>query len=103
MIRFPALSREKTLPGGIAVVALYSVTMAGPEYFLPGRSSWREKICVGSFLPANRTWALDGEGLPRYARPGRPGAAVPTWAVVTCGFEDFMDARRRRVTSSTSL
>gem|GEM_PF-1603889 len=26
MIRFPALSREKTLPGGITVVALYSVT-----------------------------------------------------------------------------
>jgi len=26
MIRFPALSMEKTLPGGIAVVALYSVT-----------------------------------------------------------------------------
>jgi len=35
-IRFPARSIWNRLPGGMTVVALYSVMMAGPEYFLPG-------------------------------------------------------------------
>jgi hypothetical protein len=38
-IRLLALSRWNFFPGGMTVVALYSVMMAGPGYFLPGWSS----------------------------------------------------------------
>src|SRR5579859_762730 len=39
MIRLAALSRWKRLSNGMTVVALYSVTMAGPEWCLLGMSS----------------------------------------------------------------
>gem|GEM_PF-6768120 len=37
----PTVSTWKRFPGGITVVALYSATMAGPAYFLPGTNSSR--------------------------------------------------------------
>src|ERR1700724_1437332 len=77
-IRLAAGSTWKQLPGGMTVVALYSVTMAGPEYFLPGCRVSRERITVQSFLPSKRTGALGMKGEPSFARPGPPRAAVPT-------------------------
>src|SRR5579862_53694 len=102
MIRLPAESRWKVLPGGMTMVALYSVMMAGPGYFLPGRRASREWICASCFLLSNMTGALGGESLPSFARPGRTNAFVATWFVMTSNGLDFRIARRRRVTSSTS-
>src|SRR5580658_7363416 len=103
MTRFPPRSRWKPVRGGMTVVALYSVMIAGPEYLWPGWRSSREWIFASSFLPSNRTGALGGEGLPSFARLGSlgfardrlTGAAVPSRVVVV-----RREARRRRVTSS---
>src|SRR5450631_1065966 len=57
--RLPASSRRKLAPGGTTVVALYSVTTAGPEYFFPTNSSSRECTRVVSLLPAKTTLAGD--------------------------------------------
>src|SRR6266566_6052831 len=105
-IRLAAGSTWKLLPGGMTVVALYSVTMAGPEYFLPGCRVSRERIAVQTFLPSKTTGALGVKGEPSFARPGRPRAAVPTWTILftwaRLAFSgcDFTTARSRSVTSS---
>jgi hypothetical protein len=52
IIKFPVLSSQKLLPGGTTVVALYSVTIAGPEYFRPTFIVSRVWIAVASFFPA---------------------------------------------------
>src|SRR5260370_35841709 len=76
-IRLAAGSTWKQLPGGTTVVALYSVTMAGPAYFLPGSRVSRERIAVESSLPPNRTGALAVRGDPSLARSETPRAAIP--------------------------
>src|ERR1700685_4425982 len=81
MIRFAEASMRNCWPGGMTVVALYSVMMAGPEYFLPGRRLSREWMLVSFFLPSNMTGALGGESLPSLARLGRPRTAVSTWFI----------------------
>ena len=85
-IRLLAWSRWKRLSGGMTVVALYSVMMAGPGYFWPGRRSSREWIVVSCFLPSKRTGTLGEESLPSVARPGRAKAPVPTWSIVPTWF-----------------
>src|SRR5882724_4186643 len=79
MIKFPARSLRKFTPGGITVVALYSVTTAGPECCLPTGSESREKITAASFFPENDTCARSGDGLPGLAPPRRAVPPVPTW------------------------
>ena len=49
----------KLMPGGTTVVALYSVTTAGPEYFFPAGSESRERIAAVSLFPEKNT----GRGL----------------------------------------
>src|SRR6266478_5546575 len=105
-IRLAAGSTWKQLPGGTTVVALYSVTMAGPGYFLPGSRVSRERIAVESSLPSNRTGALAVRGEPSFARSEGPRAALPTWTLwftwarLALSGCDFTTARSRSVTSS---
>src|ERR1700678_3149860 len=100
--KFPIVSRWKRLPGGMTVVALYSVMMAGPVQGLPGFSESRERIAVACFLASNRTGGLGGGAEPSFARPGRARVPAPTWLIFTWAVAVFEMARRRRVTSSTS-
>ena len=88
------------------MVALYSVTTAGPEYFLPGRSASREMIAAGLLFSGEKDWreifktaaglypARTGEG----ARPHMAGDGPR----LCFACFDLMVARRRSVTSSTS-
>src|ERR1700676_2084888 len=105
-IRLAAGSTWKQLPGGMTVVALYSVTMAGPEYFLPGCRVSRERIVFKIFCRTKPRVVLGVNGEPSFARPGRPRAAVPTWTLLFTWARlassgcDFTTARSRSVTSS---
>ena len=54
--RFPHLSSQKRLSLGTTVVALYSVTTAGPEYFFPICSESRGVNGGGLLLSSERNW-----------------------------------------------
>src|SRR5580658_10845148 len=57
IIRFSDLSTQNFLSGGITVVALYSVIMAGPRIRRPGIRSPRSNTGVDSFLLSKKTGA----------------------------------------------
>ena len=58
------------------MVALYSVTTAGPEYFLPISSESRDKIAAASFFPEKSTGARSG--ITCRALPGQDGRGRPS-------------------------
>ena len=74
MIRFPDRSLLNRMSGGTAVVALYSVIIAGPEYFLPIGIESREKIAAASLFSEKNTGARSRDTLPGRARPVRARA-----------------------------
>ena len=81
------------------MLALYSVTTAGPEYFFPILKESRAWIVAVNFLPAKTTGAVL-DPLPSCARPGA-GLHARAIARLACACRDLMLARRRRVTNST--
>ena len=106
MIKFPGDPAGNSSPEEPTVVALYSVTTAGPEYFLPTSRASRERIAAASFFPEKNTGAQfrnnlaglcpawTGEGARPHMSWGAP-RAMRAWG-------DLIVARKRSVTSSTS-
>src|SRR5690349_17153507 len=90
--RLPERSRLKRLPRGTTVVALYSVTTAGPEYFFPVCSRSRAWIAVVTLFPPKTTDACSGRERLDPVRAGSPVVGVSMRLATEV---DFMVARSR--------